>query len=185
MNCAIEIHFNIIAIIIINTFDDTCCDSVNKIQSYEGGSVSISCPYDPEYQNNQKYMCRGKRPSTCLQQAVVTSNNKQSRQYSLTDDKERRTFTVTITGLAQRDSGLYLCGVHRNTGLDVFSAVELEVKVTSSVDPHCMNMGWAVSWRFICSQTYLSFHQEKNTLCFYTFNDFLWIKTHHQTNTGV
>uniref|UniRef100_UPI0009B3E76E polymeric immunoglobulin receptor-like n=1 Tax=Monopterus albus TaxID=43700 RepID=UPI0009B3E76E len=111
-----------------HSLTDTCCDSVNKIQSYEGGSVSISCPYDPEYQNNQKYMCRGKRPSTCLQQAVVTSNNKQSRQYSLTDDKERRTFTVTITGLAQRDSGLYLCGVHRNTGLDVFSAVELEVK---------------------------------------------------------
>uniref|UniRef100_A0A3Q3IQ16 Immunoglobulin V-set domain-containing protein n=1 Tax=Monopterus albus TaxID=43700 RepID=A0A3Q3IQ16_MONAL len=91
---------------------------------YEGGSVSLSCPYDPENQNNQKYMCRGNRPSTCLQQAVVTSNNKQTGQYSLTDDKERRTFTVTITGLAQRDSGLYLCGVHRNTGLDVFSAVE-------------------------------------------------------------
>uniref|UniRef100_A0A3Q1J4M3 Ig-like domain-containing protein n=1 Tax=Anabas testudineus TaxID=64144 RepID=A0A3Q1J4M3_ANATE len=92
---------------------DTCCDSFTKVQSYEGGSVSISCPYESQDQNNMKYICRGNQPSSCVQ------------QFSLTDDKKSK-FTVTITSLTQKDSGSYLCGVKRNTGLDVFSAVDLE-----------------------------------------------------------
>uniref|UniRef100_A0A3Q1J582 Ig-like domain-containing protein n=1 Tax=Anabas testudineus TaxID=64144 RepID=A0A3Q1J582_ANATE len=98
------------------------------VQSYEGGSVSISCSYESQDQNNMKYICRGNQPSSCLQQALITSNNTQNTQFSLTDDKESRKFTVTITSLTQKDSGSYLCGVKRNTGLDVFSAVDLEVR---------------------------------------------------------
>ncbi|XP_027138439.1 CMRF35-like molecule 8 [Larimichthys crocea] len=105
---------------------DTCCDQSTKVQSYETGSVSFSCQY--QYEETLKYICRGNQPSTCLQQAVVTSDRQQNGQFRLTDDKESRKFTVTITNLTQRDSGSYLCGVHRHAGLDVFSAVELEVK---------------------------------------------------------
>ncbi|XP_051240568.1 polymeric immunoglobulin receptor-like isoform X8 [Dicentrarchus labrax] len=107
---------------------DTCCDRPTKVQGYETGSVSFSCPYESEYLNNIKYICRGNQPSRCLQQALITSDHKPNRQFTLTDDTASRKFTVTITGVTQRDSGSYLCGVHRNTGLDVFSAVELEVK---------------------------------------------------------
>ncbi|XP_041837782.1 polymeric immunoglobulin receptor-like isoform X3 [Melanotaenia boesemani] len=106
---------------------DICCDEVNKIQSHEEASVSISCPYESQDKNNLKYLCRGKQPSTCLQQAVITSNSTQNRRFRLTDDKTTR-FTVNIASLTLEDSGLYLCGVHRNTGLDVFTAVELKVK---------------------------------------------------------
>ncbi|XP_055364228.1 polymeric immunoglobulin receptor-like, partial [Betta splendens] len=106
---------------------DTCCDNSTKVPSSEGGSVSITCSYESRYQNNLKYMCRGNRPSTCLQQAVVSSTKKQDTRFTLTDDK-LSTFTVNITSLTQQDSGSYLCGVHTNTGLDVFSAVDLEVK---------------------------------------------------------
>uniref|UniRef100_A0AAQ6IG59 Ig-like domain-containing protein n=1 Tax=Anabas testudineus TaxID=64144 RepID=A0AAQ6IG59_ANATE len=112
----------------LHSLTDTCCDSSTKVQSYEGGSVSISCPYESQDQNNLKYICRGNQPSSCLQQALITSNNTQNTQFSLTDDKESRKFTVTITSLTQKDSGSYLCGVKRNTGLDVFSAVDLEVR---------------------------------------------------------
>ncbi|XP_055368192.1 polymeric immunoglobulin receptor-like [Betta splendens] len=108
---------------------NTCCDNSKKVQSYEGGSVSITCSYESRYQNNLKYMCRGNRPSTCLQQAVVSSTKKQDTRFTLTDDK-LSTFTVNITSLTQQDSGSYLCGVHTNTDLDVFSAVDLEVKDT-------------------------------------------------------
>ncbi|XP_055368163.1 polymeric immunoglobulin receptor-like isoform X3 [Betta splendens] len=106
---------------------DTCCDNSTKVPSSEGGSVSFTCSYESRYQNNLKYMCRGNRPSTCLQQAVVSSIKKQDTRFTLTDDK-LSTFTVNITSLTQQDSGSYLCGVHTNTGLDVFSAVDLEVK---------------------------------------------------------
>ncbi|XP_051240592.1 CMRF35-like molecule 8 isoform X2 [Dicentrarchus labrax] len=112
----------------VEVVPDTCCDRPNKVQGYETGSVSFSCPYESKYRTNIKYICRGNQSSTCLQQALITSDHKRNRQFTLTDDTTSRKFTVTIKSLTQRDSGPYLCGVHGNTGLDVFSAVELEVK---------------------------------------------------------
>lgn len=107
---------------------DTCCDGSIKVQSYETGSVSFNCPYEPADQNSLKYICRGNQPSTCLQQAAITSENQRIGRLRLTDDKRLKQFTVNITNLTKEDSGLYLCGVQRNSGLDAFSAVELEVK---------------------------------------------------------
>ncbi|XP_042073598.1 polymeric immunoglobulin receptor-like [Haplochromis burtoni] len=89
---------------------------------------SVSCPYESRYHNSLKYICRGNRPSTCLQQALITSDTKQNGRFRLDDDKVSGTFTVNISSLTQNDSGSYLCGVQRNSELDVFSAVELEVE---------------------------------------------------------
>ncbi|XP_072240358.1 polymeric immunoglobulin receptor-like isoform X2 [Leuresthes tenuis] len=122
----------------LETRKDSCCADVIKLQGYEEGSVSISCPYESQYTNNLKYICRGNQPSTCLQQAVITSDNIQKRRFRLTDDKMSR-FTVKITSLTLEDSGLYLCGVHRNTGLDVFSAVLLEVREWCCVKSETMS----------------------------------------------
>ncbi|XP_032417720.1 polymeric immunoglobulin receptor-like, partial [Xiphophorus hellerii] len=108
--------------------EDRCCDTVNKIQSIEEGSVTISCPYDSESVDKLKFFCRGNRPSTCRQQAVITSSNTQNGRFRLSDDRKSRIFTVTISSLTLEDSGSYLCGVQRNSGFDDFSAVELEVK---------------------------------------------------------
>lgn len=111
---------------------DTCCDQSTKAQSYEESSVSFSCLYNSKHENSLKYFCRGNQTSTCLQQAVVTSDNQQNGKFRLTDDKRSKNFTVTIVNLTQKDSGLYLCGVQR-MGLDVFSAFEVEVKGERSV----------------------------------------------------
>uniref|UniRef100_A0AAZ1X244 Immunoglobulin domain-containing protein n=1 Tax=Oreochromis aureus TaxID=47969 RepID=A0AAZ1X244_OREAU len=107
---------------------DSCCDTVTKVQSYEGYSESVSCTYESQYQNNLKYICRGNQPSTCLQQALITSDTKQNGRFKLDDDKVLGKFTVNINSLVKSDSGSYLCGVQRNSDLDVFSAVELKVK---------------------------------------------------------
>ncbi|XP_004539123.3 polymeric immunoglobulin receptor-like [Maylandia zebra] len=107
---------------------DRCCDTMTKILNYQGYSESISCPYERQYQNSLKYICRGNRPSTCLQQALITSYNKENGRFRLDDDKMLKEFTVNITSLSQEDSGYYLCGVQRNFDLDVFSAVLLEVE---------------------------------------------------------
>uniref|UniRef100_A0A3B3U5T1 Polymeric immunoglobulin receptor-like n=1 Tax=Poecilia latipinna TaxID=48699 RepID=A0A3B3U5T1_9TELE len=107
---------------------DRCCDTVNQTQSTEEGSVTISCPYDSQSVNKLKFFCRGNRPSTCLQQAVITSSNTQDGRFRLSDDRKSGIFTVTISSLTLKDSGSYLCGVQRNSGFDVFTAVQLEVK---------------------------------------------------------
>ncbi|XP_041640231.1 polymeric immunoglobulin receptor-like isoform X2 [Cheilinus undulatus] len=107
---------------------DICCKNSTRLQSYEDSSVSFSCPYEQSDQDNLKYMCRGRQASTCLQQALITSDTNQKGRFSLTDDKVTRKFTVTITSLTVEDSGSYLCGVQRNSTLDVFTAADLEVK---------------------------------------------------------
>uniref|UniRef100_A0AAZ1X167 Polymeric immunoglobulin receptor-like n=2 Tax=Oreochromis aureus TaxID=47969 RepID=A0AAZ1X167_OREAU len=109
---------------------DSCCDIVTKIESYEGYSESVSCRYESQYENSLKYICRGNRPSTCLQQALITSDTKQNGRFTLDDDKVLGTFTVNISSLTRNDSGSYLCGVQSNSvsELDVLSAIELEVK---------------------------------------------------------
>uniref|UniRef100_A0A672Z6Z6 Immunoglobulin V-set domain-containing protein n=1 Tax=Sphaeramia orbicularis TaxID=375764 RepID=A0A672Z6Z6_9TELE len=98
------------------------------IQSSLENSVSISCPYKSEFLNSLKYICRGKQPSVCLQQAVVTSVNKLNRRFGLQDDKTSRHFTVTVTDVTKDDAGSYLCGVQRNNHLDEFNHIQLEVK---------------------------------------------------------
>ncbi|XP_039860527.1 CMRF35-like molecule 5 [Simochromis diagramma] len=81
---------------------DSCCDTVTKIESYEGFSESIVCPYESRYQNNPKYICRGNRPSTCRQQALITSDNKQNGRFRIDDDKLLGTFTVNISSLTHK-----------------------------------------------------------------------------------
>uniref|UniRef100_A0A3P8SZD6 Immunoglobulin V-set domain-containing protein n=1 Tax=Amphiprion percula TaxID=161767 RepID=A0A3P8SZD6_AMPPE len=158
----------IVCLLILLT--DSCCDNVTKIQSYGEDSVSFSCPYESEHQNNLKYVCRGKQPSTCLQQALITSDNKHNGQFALTDDKMSRKFTVTINSLTQKDSGSYLCGVHKNTGLDAFSAVELEVKDSHLVTDSRHSFGFAFGLRFppswIFSHMDSVFLQVSRQLCF-------------------
>uniref|UniRef100_A0A668VPJ8 Immunoglobulin V-set domain-containing protein n=1 Tax=Oreochromis aureus TaxID=47969 RepID=A0A668VPJ8_OREAU len=86
----------------------TFCSNVKEVESYAGYS-SINCPYESQYQNSLKYICRGNQPSTCLQEAIITSDNRESGRFRLNDVKMSRIFTVTISSLTQSDSGYYLC----------------------------------------------------------------------------
>ncbi|XP_014865106.1 PREDICTED: polymeric immunoglobulin receptor-like, partial [Poecilia mexicana] len=109
--------------------NDRWVGTPTKIQGNEEGLVSINCSYKTDDDvNNLKYVCTGNRRSVCLQQAIITSNKRQNGRFKLTDDKNARVFTVTISRLSLRDSGSYLFGVQRNAGWDGFCAFELEVK---------------------------------------------------------
>ncbi|CAK6983725.1 polymeric immunoglobulin receptor-like [Scomber scombrus] len=127
--CGVEIiGIDILTEVQLDVKPDHCCEHFTKIQGYEDSSVSISCPYESEDRDNLKYICRGNKPSTCLQEAVVASDIKPNGQFSFKDDKTSSKFTVTITSLTQKDSGMYLCGVQRDTGLDVFSGFKIELR---------------------------------------------------------
>uniref|UniRef100_A0A3P9BFQ4 Immunoglobulin V-set domain-containing protein n=1 Tax=Maylandia zebra TaxID=106582 RepID=A0A3P9BFQ4_9CICH len=100
----------------------SCCDNMTKLESYEGYSESISCPYESQYQNNLKYMCRGNQRSTCRRQALITSHMK--NKYRIHEDKTARIFTTTISDLHSEDAGQYWCGVTR-TGKDIYTEVNV------------------------------------------------------------
>uniref|UniRef100_A0A3Q0SMD0 Ig-like domain-containing protein n=1 Tax=Amphilophus citrinellus TaxID=61819 RepID=A0A3Q0SMD0_AMPCI len=90
-------------------------------EAYEGYSESISCPYESQYQNNLKYICKGNQPSTCLD--MVTS---QSR-FTLQDDALSSSFSVMITELEAADAGTYWCGSDSLWRVGNYTKIELSV----------------------------------------------------------
>lgn len=103
-----------------------------QVQSYVGNSVSFTCRNKAKYETKLKYICRGNQPSSCLQQAVVTSDQTTDERFALTNSQKVSEFTVTMNRLTLEDSGLYLCGIHPNIGVDSFTAVWLDVSGKSS-----------------------------------------------------
>ncbi|XP_057187580.1 CMRF35-like molecule 8 isoform X2 [Triplophysa rosa] len=102
--------------------------------SYEGGSVNIRCPYDAQFTDNTKYLCRGKC-STLKVLAdkdipIETGRTPDDTRFSLKDDKTATTFT--ITDLRAKDGGQYWCAVRRRVfETDVYREVFLSVKNVS------------------------------------------------------
>uniref|UniRef100_A0A3Q2VGI0 Immunoglobulin domain-containing protein n=1 Tax=Haplochromis burtoni TaxID=8153 RepID=A0A3Q2VGI0_HAPBU len=103
----------------------TTAVEVIHVTGYLGSMVKVFCSYDEGYESYEKYLCKNDCGSY---DALITSDTKSNGRFTLDDDKVSGTFTVNINNLTQNDSGSYLCGVHRNSKLDIFTYVELEVQ---------------------------------------------------------
>ncbi|XP_027134323.1 polymeric immunoglobulin receptor-like [Larimichthys crocea] len=83
--------------------------TVSKVSVEAGRSISIPCLYDPHYTNHVKYLCKGYYWISC--KPVVTTDQRSSGRFSISDDKNRRIFTVTINDLTSGDTGWWWCAV--------------------------------------------------------------------------
>ncbi|KAM9454157.1 uncharacterized protein Hap1MRO34_020076 [Clarias gariepinus] len=103
-------------------------DAVTTVTEYRGRSVQIKCPYTSGYEQNNKYLCRGKCSTWDLKDVPVQSGSpaKDSR-FSLYDNTTAKVFTVTITDLRPEDGGTYWCGIDR-AGKDIYTEILLLVK---------------------------------------------------------
>ncbi|KAE8280697.1 hypothetical protein D5F01_LYC21260 [Larimichthys crocea] len=90
--------------------------TVSEVSVQAGRSISIPCLYDPRYTNHVKYLCKGRTWNFC--KLVVTTDQESSGKYSISDDKYRRIFTVTINDLTSGDTDLWWCVVEIG-GLDI------------------------------------------------------------------
>ncbi len=84
---------------------------------YEGDDVSIQCKHHDE---DQKSFCKAHEASTCVKDGVSLETIRDDR-FSFSDEASG-VFTVNITDLREEDSGIYWCGAH------VTTRVNLEVK---------------------------------------------------------
>ncbi|XP_027134322.1 polymeric immunoglobulin receptor-like [Larimichthys crocea] len=82
--------------------------TVSEVSVKAGGSISIPCLYGPQYINHVKYLCKGSSWRWCLY--AVRTDQQSSGKYSISDDKNRRIFTVTINDLTGKDTH-YWCTV--------------------------------------------------------------------------
>ncbi|XP_070251513.1 protein CD300H-like [Myotis yumanensis] len=85
----------------------------NNVTGTVGGSLSVQCRYQKEYEAFNKYWCR----QPCLPLFSETVETSASRRevrrgrVSVLDHPGNLTFTVTLTNLTANDAGKYRCGI--------------------------------------------------------------------------
>ncbi|XP_051726723.1 CMRF35-like molecule 6 isoform X2 [Ctenopharyngodon idella] len=114
------------------------------VRGMEGEPVIIKCPYPGGYENSYKYFYKGifKKNVTILQSHGKKSPVFKGR-FSLQDDRQTRSFTVTISNLKMEDAGPYGCRAgadrYKEVNLVVFRAPQRPKPVqisTSTIRPH-------------------------------------------------
>ncbi|XP_067258959.1 CMRF35-like molecule 8 isoform X2 [Chanodichthys erythropterus] len=100
----------------------------DTVKGHRGERVMIKCSYEPGYESYSKYFCKGKCTIRNKIIMVKSGSKAKDERFSLTDDKKKRVFTVTITDLRTEDAGQYWCAVERSLPLaDLYSEILLKV----------------------------------------------------------
>ncbi|KAF3697158.1 CMRF35-like molecule 3 [Channa argus] len=108
-----------------------------------GGSVTISCQYDPQLSQHTKYWCKGAVYDLCVI-VVKTPKNRPSNTTTIADDKEAGVFTVTMNSLSKSDEDMYWCVIAKS-GRNVYTGVSL--KVLKQITPTNSSLGnYESSW---------------------------------------
>ncbi|KAG8504692.1 CMRF35-like molecule 7 [Galemys pyrenaicus] len=105
----------------------------DAVQGWERGSLTVECRYDPGYEANVKWWCRGASWKYCeiLVQTTGSEQEVKRGHMSIRDHQKDRTFTVTMEELTMNDADTYWCGIER-TGFDVGDQVEVTVNPVST-----------------------------------------------------
>ncbi|XP_063066332.1 uncharacterized protein LOC134458126 [Engraulis encrasicolus] len=110
--------------------------SVHRVHGTVGGTAVFRCPYSADYNENQKYLCRGAcslyDKDVPVQTTVAGQSRAQDGRFYLHDDTASGIFTVTITALTAKDAGKYWCGV-RKWSLDLYTELWLDVGTASAI----------------------------------------------------
>ncbi|XP_067260323.1 trem-like transcript 4 protein [Chanodichthys erythropterus] len=112
-----------------------------NLTKYEGDDMSIQCKHHDEH---QKLFCKAHEPSMCVKDGVSLETIRDDR-FSFSDEASAGVFTVNITDLREEDSGIYWCGAHIITevNLDVKKSVSERI-VVSCVCVTLLLMGMSV-----------------------------------------
>uniref|UniRef100_A0A673MDD6 Immunoglobulin domain-containing protein n=1 Tax=Sinocyclocheilus rhinocerous TaxID=307959 RepID=A0A673MDD6_9TELE len=84
------------------------------VRGTEGGQVTIKCAYANGYENSYKYFYKGiYKDSNIILNSYGGESSVFDGRFSLRDDHQMSTFTVTIRNLRMADAGPYGCRVYR------------------------------------------------------------------------
>nr|XP_021333863.1 uncharacterized protein LOC103909484 [Danio rerio] len=95
---------------ILNVEEDSCCNMSKRVTVNSGETAVFSCEYSHNQINHAKVILKPERDSI---EMIYSTLNKQDR-FSISDDRQRNSFSVSITAVTAGDGGVYLCGVWVN-----------------------------------------------------------------------
>ncbi|XP_069482780.1 CMRF35-like molecule 5 [Ambystoma mexicanum] len=116
--------------------------SPTQITGTLGGSVTVECKYREAYKGYSKYWCRGADRS-CFP-VIQTSNWEEMvkiGRFSIRDDQEKQTFTVTMEALKLRDSGTYQCGITRLVRDSLYQPTRIHVSDSVTLQTPAVSVG--------------------------------------------
>ncbi|NXL94813.1 CLM3 protein, partial [Alectura lathami] len=88
----------------------------SEVTAQEGGSLSVSCSYKPEYKLKPKFWCQPAFFWKCYTYIAQTNGSEAAvtqGRVSIRDNHTALTFTVTMSGVRLGNEGWYSCGVKR------------------------------------------------------------------------
>ncbi|XP_039535089.1 CMRF35-like molecule 5 [Pimephales promelas] len=124
---------NILCLFVV--FSVVSLKSDNVYEGTVGEKVEIRCPYSNDYKYMPKFLCRDPCGSSghVLIKSEKTDQVVSDGRYSLIDTVSSRSFTVTISDLRLKDSGVYYCGVDK-WFRDKLNKVNLSVRQAAPVN---------------------------------------------------
>ena len=103
--------------------------SPSVVKGVRGGSVTVSCPYNPKDANSAKYWCHWEEAQNGRCPRLVESRGLVKEQYegrlALLAEPGNGTYTVILNQLTEQDAGFYWCVTDGDTRWT--STVELKV----------------------------------------------------------
>ncbi|RXN23327.1 polymeric immunoglobulin receptor-like protein [Labeo rohita] len=108
-----------------------------NLTKYEGNDVSIQCKHQDE---DQKSFCKAHEASMCVKDGVSLETIRDDR-FSFSDEASTGVFTVNITDLREEDSGIYWCGAHVTTKVNLTVKKDFSMIIIISVCVILLLMG--------------------------------------------
>uniref|UniRef100_A0A4W4FJT7 Ig-like domain-containing protein n=1 Tax=Electrophorus electricus TaxID=8005 RepID=A0A4W4FJT7_ELEEL len=115
-----NLNFRILHILILSILPVLSYEIELNYTAYEGGDVEFRCPFESEYEQNSKYICKGdcKSPFKDVQNSRFSTQDKNTF------------FIVTITNVSTEDEGIYWCVATSN-----LSSTNYQVKIQLAIKP--------------------------------------------------
>ncbi|XP_055584311.1 CMRF35-like molecule 5 [Falco cherrug] len=106
-----------------------------KVMADQGGSLTVSCSYEPGYELYSKYWCRPSFLWFCFTYIAQTNGSEvmvTQGRVSIRDNHMAHSFTVTLGSVTLGDAGWYSCGVRRRWWFNQWHTTEVTVSTAGS-----------------------------------------------------
>ncbi|KAM7393926.1 hypothetical protein PAMP_020760 [Pampus punctatissimus] len=102
-------------------------DMPEEQTAHVGGSVTINCNYSRAKEHNIKYFCKYENLNCSILIQMHNSNYTKLHRFTLTDNKQQRVYTVTISNLTPADAGIYVCATESSINTACLNEVQLHI----------------------------------------------------------
>ncbi|KAL1281402.1 hypothetical protein QQF64_000205 [Cirrhinus molitorella] len=112
----------------LNVEEDSCCNVSKRVMVNIGETAHFSCEYSQNHINDLRIIFKEEKDSI---ETIYSTWNKEGR-FSISDEKYKNVFSVSITAVTPDDGGVYLCGVWINKhsySYSIITTVHLNISI--------------------------------------------------------